>query len=154
MKLKKIIVCALFVLVLALYFKAISTPLYPGRLTVDINNTTLMTISNAVLEFESANNTLVLPDIKPLERIIIVAPSKIAERPLNTRVFLNYNDQRTEILGEYHALNGDKYNNDTCQFAKAILHNKSISSSTSSGIFGINAYTNIKPYMRIIDMDI
>ncbi len=153
MKFKKIVILLISVLTFGVYLAVISTPLYPGRLTVDINNTTLKTISGAVLEFEAADNTVVLPDIKPFERIILKAPSRIAEKPLKTRVFLNYNNQKAEILGEYHALNGDKYNGDVSQFAKAKIHANSITASTTSSVFSIIPYLNLKPYIRTIDMD-
>ena len=153
MKFKKIVILLISVLTFGVYLAVISTPLYPGRLTIDINNTTLKTIRGAVLEFEAANSTVILPDIKPFERIIVKAPSKIAEKPLKTRVFLNYNNQRTEILGEYHALNGDKYNKDVSQFAKAKIHADYIIASTSSSFFSIIPYINLKPYIRTIDMD-
>ena len=126
--------------------------MYEGRLTIDINNTTFTTISGATLEYELIDKVVKLPQIKPLERLIVIAPTGVSDKPLKTRVFINYNGESKEILGEYYTLSGNKYNTDIMQCTKIKIKHKGIVVQRNN-MFNVKSYINLKPYLRIIDMD-
>ena len=151
-KQKKILIILMGLLISLLYLKGTSGPVYNGRLTIDINNTTLKTINEATLEYESVGKIVKLPSIKPLERLIIVAPTNISDKPLKTRVFMNCNGTKEEILGEYHILDGSRYNVDTAQFVQTTVKQNAIKVKENS-LFSLRKYINLKPYIRRIDMD-
>ena len=76
-KTKKVFTVLISLIIFCIYFKHTSMPMYAGRFTIDINNTTFKTIDGATLEYESANKVITLPKIKPMERLIIIAPTEI-----------------------------------------------------------------------------
>lgn len=112
---KKIVLaglCLLFIAGLFCYRIAVRTPPYPGRLVLDLTNNTWSEISGSFLCFENTNVRSVLPDIFPQERLILLAPTDIFDRPQKTQVFLEYNGKRYTLSDEYYFLNGDKWNTD------------------------------------------
>ena len=146
---KRIIKYALLILIVVIvYFRLTAVPIYEGRFTVDINNTTSQYIEGAVIEYEAVGESVTLPTVKPYERLIVVMPKKIGDKPQRSRVFLKYNGITEEILGEFHILTGATQNTEVGQFAKAKID--------KDGINDIKLYFSdkeLKPYFRIIDMD-
>ena len=97
---KRIIKYALLILIVVIvYFRLTAVPIYEGRFTVDINNTTSQYIEGAVIEYEAVGESVTLPTVKPYERLIVVMPKKIGDKPQRSRVFLKYNGIAEEILG-------------------------------------------------------
>lgn len=125
------------------YLMLTGTPRYDGQLTLDINNTTFSVISGASLEYEETGTILPLPDIKPFERVIIIPPYDICGKPMQTRLFINYQGSRFTILSEYHSLYGAKYDTNLAQSGYATFYRDKI----KEGMF------SFKPYFRIIDMN-
>lgn len=147
---KRFFIVLISLIIFCIYFKHTSMPMYAGRFTIDINNTTFKTIDGATLEYESANKVITLPKIKPMERLIIIAPTDISDKPLKTRVVLNYKTAKKEIMGEYHILNGSKFNSDISQFAKVMILKNKISVGKNNVL---NGFISLKPYIRVIDMN-
>ena len=173
---KRIIKYALLILIVVIaYFRMTNTPVYEGRFTVDINNTTSQYIEGAVIEYVTVGESVKLPTVKPHERLIVVMPKKIGDRPRRSRVFLKYNGITEEILGEFHILTGAKYDTDLAQYAKVKIKKDSLVSYPQDMYFNLKTYCeillssylpaniirtfalpnnlNLKPYFRIIDMD-
>lgn len=142
----------IILIILCVYFKCTAMPIYNGRLSIDINNTTFSEISNAMLYYETANVMVSLPDIRPLERVIVLAPVNISNKHMNTRVFVDYNGEKKEILGEYHTMTESEYNADYAQYARMKIKKKRFIVA-EKGLFDFGSYFNIKPYFRVIDMD-
>ena len=141
-----VILCLIIVIV---YFRVTAPPFYKGRLTLDINNTTSQKIEGAILEYESLGEKITLPDIKPHERIMIITPSGVGDKPMHTGLYLYYNNKKICILDEYHTLVDDPYNADVVQYAKAKILNGDIEYLSPYKLIDLN----LKPYFRIIDMD-
>ena len=142
----------IILIILCIYFKCTAMPIYNGRLTIDINNTTFSQISNAMLYYETANVMVMLPDIRPLERVVVLAPVNISNKHMNTRVFVDYNGDKKEILGEYHTMTESEYNGDYAQYARMKIKKKQFIVA-EKGLLDLGSYFNIKPYFRVIDMD-
>ena len=142
-RLKIILFIVLGIVLLFNYFALIDTPLYPGHLTLSINNNTFSAISGATLLYEVPNITLELPDIKPFERVIIIPPYDICGKPLKTRIFLNHDGKSGQIVGEFYSIYGDRSNSDVRQTGWATIHKNKIDDCS----------TDYKPYFRIIDMN-
>ena len=53
-------------------------------------------------------------------------------------------------MGEYHILNGSKFNSDISQFAKVIILKNKISVKENNVL---NGFISLKPYIRVIDMN-
>ena len=135
-----------FVLLCFVYCWIITPPTYEGKLTIDLNNTTLETLHGITLEYESANKEVEIVDIRPLERVIVIPPNDVCEKPMKTRIFIKYNDMRKEIIGEYYSIFDDLHNQDVKQYAKAKIYENRIAVPLYGSIF-------LKPYIRIIDMN-
>ena len=147
---KRVIKYALLILIVVMaYFRMADTPVYEGRFTVDINNTTSQYIEGAVIEYVTVGESVTLPTVKPYERLIVVMPKGIGKKPMITPILLNYKGRSREILDEFYVLNGDKYNADVGQLAKAKIVNGDIEYLYPYDLFDMH----IKPYFRIIDMD-
>lgn len=151
-KMKKVVIFAMVIIIATLYFSFTSMPTYEGQLSIDISNTTFKTVKDVTIEYEESNKIVQLPDIKPLERVIIILPDDIYDNPLKTRVFINYNGEKEELLGEYHSLSGAKYNTDVIQYARVSLKNKGVK-ILDNGLIDIKRYFNFKPYFRVIDLN-
>lgn len=167
-----VILCLIIVIV---YFRITDNPAYEGRFTVDINNRTSQKIEGAILEYEAVGESVTLPTVKPYERLIVIMPKKIGDKPQRSRVFLKYNGITEEILGEFHILTGAKYDIDLAQYAKVKIKKDSLVSYPQDMYFNLKTYCeillssylpaniirtfalpnnlNLKPYFRIIDMD-
>lgn len=127
-------------------------PTYPGRLSLDVSNNTWDTISGLKLTYSNSNKIVELPDIKPQERLIILAPSDVYDKPTSSTIFLNYNNQQYTLIGEYHSVNGGKYNLDVIQCAKVIVKENKINILENQEVSFIKQF-NIKPYFRVIDLE-
>ena len=149
---KKLLIIILLLLIAVVYFNYTEMPTYKGQLSLDLNNCTNKTLTDVFIEFEGSEKKLVLPEIKPHERIIAIAPSDIFDTPRKTRVFIYYNNKRSELLGEYHARNNAKYDTDIAQYARVKFYNNSVK-ILFKGLFDIRSKINIKPYFRVIDMN-
>ena len=141
-----VILCLIIVIV---YFRVTAPPFYKGRLTLDINNTTSQKIEGAILEYESLGEKITLPDIKPHERIMIITPSGVGDKPMHTGLYLYYDNKKICVLDEYHTFVDDPYNADVVQYAKAKILNRDIEYLSPYKLIDLN----LKPYFRIIDMD-
>ena len=147
---KRVIKYALLILIVVMaYFRMADTPVYEGRFTVDINNTTSQYIEGAVIEYEAVGESVTLPTVKPYERLIVVMPKKIGDRPQGSCVLLKYAGKTRIILDEFHILTGSTENADVGQLAKAKIVNGDIEYLYPYDLFDMH----IKPYFRIIDMD-
>ena len=147
---KRIIKYALLILIVVIvYFRLTAVPIYEGRFTVDINNTTSQYIEGAVIEYEAVGESVTLPTVKPYERLIVVMPKKIGDRPQGSCVLLKYAGKTRIILDEFHILTGSTENADVGQLAKAKIVNGDIEYLYPYDLFDMH----IKPYFRIIDMD-
>ena len=147
---KRIIKYALLILIVVIaYFRMTDAPIYEGRFTVDINNTTSQYIEGAVIEYEAVGESVTLPTVKPYERLIVVMPKKIGDRPQGSCVLLKYAGKTRIILDEFHILTGSTENADVGQLAKAKIVNGDIEYLYPYDLFDMH----IKPYFRIIDMD-
>lgn len=149
---KRIIVVALFVLLVVAYFNYTEMPTYKGQLSLDINNCTFKALTNISIEYEGSEKKVVLPEIKPFERVIVIAPNDIFDKPTKTRVFINYNGRTTELLGEYHSLNNAKYETDISQYARVRLY-RNRAKVLNKGLIDIRSYINLKPYFRVVDLN-
>ena len=148
---KRIIKYALLILIVVIvYFRLTAVPIYEGRFTVDINNTTSQYIEGAVIEYEAVGESVTLPTVKPYERLIVVMPKKIGDRPRRSRVFLKYNGITKEVLGEFHILTGSTQNTEVGQYTRVKISNGDIEHLYSYDLFDD---MHLKPYFRIIDMD-
>ena len=147
---KRIIKYALLILIVVIvYFRLTAVPIYEGRFTVDINNTTSQYIEGAVIEYEAVGESVTLPTVKPYERLIVVMPKKIGDRPQGSCVLLKYAGKTRIILDEFHILTGSTENAEVGQLAKAKIVNGDIEYLYPYDLFDMH----IKPYFRIIDMD-
>ncbi len=147
---KRIIKYALLILIVVIaYFRMTDAPIYEGRFTVDINNTTSQYIEGAVIEYEAVGESVTLPTVKPYERLIVVMPKKIGDRPQGSCVLLKYAGKTRIILDEFHILTGSTENAEVGQLAKAKIVNGDIEYLYPYDLFDMH----IKPYFRIIDMD-
>ena len=147
---KHIVLYVILCLIAALvYFRITDNPAYKGRFTVDINNTTSQYIEGAVIEYEAVGESVTLPTVKPYERLIVVMPKKIGDRPQGSCVLLKYAGKTRIILDEFHILTGSTENAEVGQLAKAKIVNGDIEYLYPYDLFDMH----IKPYFRIIDMD-
>ena len=148
-KLSILIVLIFVVITVGIYFKYTALPMFEGCLTIDINNTTFSQISGAIIEFGYSDKIINLPDIRPLERIIVVVPTMF-DKPVKTQVYINYYGEKTEVLGEYHSLAGNKYNTDIKQYTRIKFTTKKIV-VLKKGILDLKSRFNLKPYFRIYE---
>ena len=135
------------------YFSWTRTPLYSGRLVVDLYNNTWESISDATITYEKSDVVITIPKIQPQERIVVIAPSNIFDKSLKTQVFINHNGERYTLLGEYHTLSGDKYNADVQQSVRASFWEKTVKVTKLDGFLNFKGMLNIKPYSKVIDLD-
>lgn len=150
---KKKIITLLGIALIFFYSWSIRTPQYKGQLTLDLNNTTFTTIHGAMIEYEAINKVIKLPDIKPLERLIVIPPYDICGKPLKTRLFISYNGDTEQIVGEYYSSYGAKYNTDISQIGRAKFYNSKIIIPTFKSWVDLRRCFNFKPYFRIINMN-
>lgn len=153
---KKILIIFLLIIVVIVsvsYLIIIQTPSFPGRLVLDLNNNTWEKISGVTLTYEGSPSVIQLPDLKSQERLVILAPSSVFEKPIKTQVYLNYNGQRYTVLDEYYTLTGAKFNTDIIQVAKIRFKANDIHVLGNRRL-GRISYLNLKPYFRVIDMDL
>ena len=146
--------CIILIAAILVYFLWTATSLYDGRLVVDLCNNTWDTIDDVLISFEKSDVIVNVPVIHPQERIILLIPSKIFSTPTNTQVFINYNNKKYTLMSEYHSVNGGKYNTNIQQASKVCLWNNQIDVYELDGIFGIIHSISIKPYSKIIDLDL
>lgn len=137
-----------------LYLTNISTPLYSGRLVIDLTNNTWKNIEGATLRFGQSDTIITIPIISPQERVILIAPTNIFDKPVKTTVSIQYQGQSYYLLDEYYALTGDIYNADTQQVAKAVFNTENINVFDTIGFMNFTTFINIKPYSRVIDMNL
>lgn len=149
---KRLLIIALLVLVAVKYFNYTEMPTYKGQLSFDLNNCTSKTLTDIFIEYEGFEGKIALPEIKPYERIIVIAPNDIFDTPRKTRVFIHYKDKRSELLGEYYSINNAKYDTDIAQYARVKFY-KNSAKVLFKGIFDIRSSINIKPYSRVVDMN-
>lgn len=148
------VVLLLIVIVLGfMYFRHTDMPTYSGRLSFDLNNCTGQNIRDAFIEYEGAGTKVYLPEIKPFERVIVIAPKDIFDKPTRSIVYINYNGKKEVALGEYHSLTNDKYNADVAQYARIRFY-KNRAKVLNKGLLDIRSYINFKPYFRVIDMNV
>ena len=76
------------------------TPLYDGRLTIDIRNNTFKKIEGIKISYSDSPTIIEVNPIKPLERIIVLPP-KESKNTLMTSVYINYNGKKKEIINSY-----------------------------------------------------
>lgn len=148
---KKIFIIILVILVAAVYFNYTKMPTFKGELSLDLNNCTHNTLTGVFIEYEGSDKKVILPEIKPFERIIVIPPNDIFDTPRKTRIFINYNNKKSELLGEYYSRNNAKYDTDISQYARVKFYNSS-AKVLFKGIFDIGIRINIKPYFRVIKM--
>lgn len=148
-KRKWICLCLVFIFTGSVYFSRIMAPMYNGRLAIDLSNNTWQTIQGAAISFEHSDVMINLPNIYPQERIILLAPTNIFDRPIKTQVFVHLNGHQYVIMDEYHTLVGDKYHQDLPQVTQATIKNNEIITSYN-GLFNLGF--KIKPYFRVVDL--
>lgn len=125
----------------------IPVPKVSGRLAIDLSNNTFNIVDGAELVFAEDNYKVSIPPINPLERVVIITPKDIYNRPLITQVYILYKGEKYLILDEYYSLSGDMYNSHVRQVAKVKVTNTEVK-SISSNIININ----LRPYIRKIDI--
>ena len=152
-KIYVIIGIIVFVISCFCYFSWTSTPLRTGRLVVDLYNNTWEPIRDATITYEKADVVISVPEIRPQERIILITPSNVFDKPLKTQVFINHNGQQYTLLGEYHTLSGDRYNADVQQSVRASFWKKEVKITKLDGFLNFKGSLNVKPYFRIFDLD-
>lgn len=135
------------------YFSWTSTPLYNGRLVLDLYNNTWEPISDATITYEKSDVVVTIPKIQPRERIIVITPSTIFDKSLKTQVFINHNGEQYTLLGEYHTLAGDRHNADVQQSARASFFKNGVKVTKIDGFLNFKGRLNIKPYFKVIDLD-
>ncbi len=135
------------------YFSWTSTPLYSGRLVVDLYNNTWEPISDATITYEKSDVVIMVPEIQPHERIIVITPTNIFDKSLKTQVFINHNGGQYTLLGEYHTLSGDRYNADVQQSVRASFWKNEVKVTKLNGFLNFKGKLNIKPYSKVIDLD-
>lgn len=147
-----VLVVSLLLILFICYLFKFRLPTYPGRLSIDLCNNTWNTISGVTLTYSDSDKIVELPDIRPQERLIVLAPSDIYDVPTKSTIFLNYNYQQYTLLNEYHSINGGKYNLDVIQCAKVTFKNNRIDIFDTARINFIKQFS-IKPYLRIVDLN-
>ena len=148
----RILIISLAVLIAIVYFHYTEMPTYKGQLSLDLNNCTHKTLTDVFIEYEGSDKKIFLPEIKPYERVIVIAPNDIFDKPIKTRVFIHYNNRRTELLGEYYSLNNISYETEIAQYARVKFYNNS-AKVLYKGLLDIRSSINIKPYFRVVDLN-
>lgn len=148
----KIVLLLIFIVFGIIYFTHTDMPTYNGRLSLDLNNCTGQIIKDAFIEYEGSEKKIYLPEIKPYERVIVIAPNDIFDKPTRTSVYISYKGEKKVALGEYHSLNNDKYNADVAQYTRIKFYKNSVK-VLRKGLFDIRSSLNIKPYSRVIDIN-
>ena len=141
---KSISTIVLLALVAVIYFNYTEMPIYTGQLSLDLNNCTHKTLTDIFIEFEGIDKKFALPEVRPFERIIVIAPNDVFDEPRKTRIFIYYNNKKSELLGEYHSRNNAKYDTDIAQYARVKFYNNS-AKVLYKGFFDIRSNINIKP---------
>lgn len=149
MKKKKFVILCLVVLIVG-YLKVTAMPLYSNRFTIDINNMTPKSIDGMIMRYTYDQKCVVIPKIAPFERVIVIAPSDIYDKPLKTEVKIEYFNKKWDLT-EYYSTVGDPLNT-ISQYERVVIKNNSIS-VLEKGLLDLGSYFNIKPYFRVIDMD-
>lgn len=144
---KKLGIILFIFLLIVIYLLKIQTPLYDGKLTLDFSNNTFKSIENLKISFEDSKYQIVIPKLKPLERIIVVPAADVYTIPRKAMVYISYNDINNISIGEFYAIKGDEYNSDVKQFKKIKLYNDNIKSK-SNGILGY--LMNERPFSKKI----
>ena len=149
MKKRKYVILCLVVLT-ACYFKITAMPLYSNRFTIDINNITPKSIDGMIMQYTYDQKSVVIPKIGPFERVIVIAPSDVYDKPLKTEVKIEYFNKEWDLT-EYYSTVGDPLNT-ISQYERVVIKNNHIS-VLEKGLLDLGSYFNIKPYFRVIDMD-
>lgn len=128
-------------------------PTYIGRVTVDLSNNTLNTINDIYISYDGSERIVTVPEIKPLERVILLLPNDIYSEPRKSQIYIHHGNEKYILLEEYYEVTLAKYDNDVEQYTKAIVNNDGVVIKDLYGsIFNANYLLNLKPYFRTIDL--
>ncbi len=150
---KKACIIGVILIVAALYFKLTIMPTYAGRVTIDLSNNTLNTVNDIYISYEGSERIVTVPEIKPLERVILLLPNDIFSEPRKSQIYIYHGNEKYTLLEEYYEVTFAEYDNDVEQYAKATVNNNDVTiKDLHGGIFNLNYSLNLKPYFRIIEL--
>ena len=117
---KTIIFIGLVIVFCVISFKMLFMPVYPGELSISLKNNTSEKITDLIIEFEDSEYEIEIDEIKSMERIIVIPPNNIYDKPRKASVYIKYNNNRF-FLEDYNVLSYSKYNLDTIQTMKVSI---------------------------------
>ena len=155
---KKILIIVVLILG-AIYMFAIQTPHYIGRTVVDLDNRTFKTVSKAYISFDGTDKIVAVPEIKPMERIVIIMPENIFGKSIKTTAYITYAGTTTILADEYYSLENDSNKGGVYFCESAIFESKLVRSGDTYTLLNffkelpLSVIDYLKPYTRIIDMN-
>ena len=156
---KFILIITILVAVAILYMSWVSTPFYYGRTVVNLDNRSFAAISKAYISFDGTDKIVAIPEINPLERIVVIMPENIFGKSIKTTAYITYAGTTTILADEYYSLEGDS-NKEGVYFCKsAIFGNMFVRSGDTVSVweffksFPVSLFEFLKPYSRVIDMN-
>ncbi len=121
------------------------TPLYDGRLTIDIRNNTFKEIKGIKISYSDSPTIIEVNPIKPLERIIVLPP-KESENTLMTSVYINYNGKKKEIINSYRTESMDGVIVELTRDEIKVKYDDSY-------FGGVSEYISFRPYQKVYDLE-
>ena len=156
---KFILIITILVTVAILYMSWVSTPFYYGRTVVNLDNRSFATISKAYISFDGTDKVVAVPEIKPMERIVIIMPENIFGKSIKTTAYITYAGTTTILADEYYSLENDSNKGGVYFCESAIFESKLVRSGDTYTLLNffkelpLSVIDYLKPYTRIIDMN-